>query len=58
MQEFNSDDETATAYLKQFQLFVNVNGIEDNKWVATLLTMMGSKIYGLIRGLVWPAMIW
>ena len=54
MQEFNPDSETVTAYLERFQMFVAANGIEDAKLVPTLLTVVGSKHYSLIRGLVSP----
>ena len=56
MQEFNPDIETVTAYLERFQMFVAANGIEDAKLVPTLLTVVGSKHYSLIRGLVSPVL--
>ena len=54
MQEFNPDAETVTAYLERFQLFVAANSIEDEKLVPTLLTVVGTTHYSLIRGLVSP----
>ena len=54
MQEFNPENETVTAYLERFQLFVSANGIEEGKLVPTLLTVVGSTHYSLIRGLVSP----
>ena len=54
MQEFHPDNETVTAYLERFQLFVSANGIEEDKLVPTLLTVVGSSHYALIRGLVSP----
>ena len=45
MQEFNpdSDNETVTAYLELFQLFVDANTIAEDKLIPTLLTVpMGS----------------
>ena len=54
MQEFNPANETVTAYLEQFQLFVTANSIEDDKLVPTLLTVLGSEHYSLLRGLVSP----
>ena len=56
MQEFNPDCETVTAYLERFQMFIAANSIEDAKLVPTLLTVVGSKHYSLIRGLVSPAL--
>ena len=52
MHEFFPQKETVTAYLERFQLFISANSIEDDKVVATLLTVVGSKNYSLIRGLV------
>ena len=54
MQEFNPANETATAYLERFQLFVDANDIGDDKRVPTLLTVVGSTHYSLLRGLVSP----
>ncbi len=54
MQEFNPETETVTAYLERFQMFVSANSIADDKLVPTLLTVVGSTHYTLIRGLVSP----
>ena len=58
MQQFNpdSDNETVTAYLERFQLFVDAITIAEDKLVPTLLTVVGSKHYSLIRGLVSPCL--
>ena len=56
MQEFNPDCETVTAYLVRFQMFVATNSIEDAKLVPTILTVVGSKHYFLIRGFISPAL--
>ena len=56
IQEFNPDNETVTAYLERFQLFVDVNSVENSKLVPTLLTVVGSRTYSLIRGLVSPSL--
>ena len=52
MQEFNpdNDNETVTTYLELFQLFVDANTIVEDKLIPTLLTVVGSKHYSLIRG--------
>jgi len=55
IQEFYPDQETITAYLERFDLFVTVNSIEGEKKVKTLLLVIGSKHYSLIRGLVSPS---
>ena len=54
MQEFYPDKETVTAYLERFQMFVSANSIETDKVVPTLLTVLGSTHYTLLRGLVSP----
>ena len=49
VEEFNPDNETVTAYLERFQLFVYANTIAEDKLVPTLLTVVGSKHYTPIR---------
>ena len=56
MQEFNPANETVTAYLERFQLFVSANSIDDDKLVPTLLTVVGATHYSLLRGLISPAL--
>ena len=51
IQEFT---ETVTAYLEHLQLFVDANSMADDKLVPTLLTVVGSDHYSLLRGLVSP----
>jgi len=43
MQEFNPDNETITAYLERFDLFVSVNGIAEEKRASTLLLVLGLR---------------
>ena len=57
MSEFNPGNETVTAYLERFLLFVAANGISDDKKVPTLLTVVGATHYTLIRGLVSPELL-
>ena len=54
LQEFNPDNETISAYLERFELYMSVNGIAAEKKVSTLLLLLGRKHYTLIRGLVSP----
>ena len=58
MQEFNpdNDNETVTTYFELFQLFVDAITIAEDKLIPTLLTVVGSKHYSLIRGLVSPCL--
>ena len=52
IKEFAPEVEPITAYLKRFQMLISANAIEDSKVVPTLLTVVGSKPYSLLRGLV------
>ena len=54
MEEFNSENESISAYLERFSLFVSVNGIAEEKRAPTLLLVLGKDHYTLIRGLVSP----
>ena len=54
MEEFNSENESISAYLERFSLFVSVNGIAEEKRAPTLLLVLGKYNYTLIRGLVSP----
>ena len=53
--EFNSDNESITAYLERFDLFVAVNDIKEDKRSSLLLLVIGMRHYSLIRNLVSPA---
>ena len=53
--EFNPENESISAYLERFTLFVTVNGIAENKRAPTLLLVLGMNHYSLIRGMVSPA---
>ena len=39
---------------KEYNYYIEANGVEDAKKVAVLLTVMGSKSYGLLRNLLAP----
>ena len=54
IQEFDPDIEAITAYLERVQLFMTANAVKDDKKVAVLLSIIGSKAYGL-RNLLEPA---
>ena len=55
IQEFDPDIEAITAYLERVQLFMTANAVKDDKKVAVLLSIIGSKAYGLLRNLLEPA---
>ena len=51
MQEFHLVDETVSAYLEWFEVFIFVNAIEEDKFVLTLLTVVGLAYYSLLCGI-------
>ena len=53
--EFIPENESISAYLERFTLFVTVNGISEDKRAPTLLLVLGMNHYSLIRGIVSPA---
>lgn len=52
--EFKPESERIEAYLERVQLFFDANGIEDEKKVAVLLTVIGSTTYALLSSLLAP----
>ena len=53
--EFNPDSEKISTYLERLTLFMEANGVDTDKKVAVLLTVIGAKDYALLQGLVAPA---
>ena len=56
MDSFNPDNETISAYLERFDLFIQANGIADEKKVPVFLSVLGGKTYSLLRNLLSPAL--
>ena len=54
IQEFQQESESITAYLERVELYLTANGIEDERKVPVLLSVIGSKTYGLLRSLAAP----
>lgn len=54
IQEFKSEDETIEAYLERMQLFIDANSIKDDKRVVVLLSVIRSKMYGILRNVLAP----
>lgn len=52
---FDESVEQWSSYTERFGYFVEANGIEDGKKVATFLSVMGPKTFNLLRNLVQPA---
>ena len=57
MQEFQPEVESISSYLKRLQVFIRANGIVKETMVPVLLSVIGAKMYGLLRNLVSPAQI-
>ena len=53
--EFNPNNDKIDTYMECVQLFMDANGIRDEKRVAVLLTAMGSETYALLHSLSVPA---
>lgn len=54
LSEFVPGSETVAAYSERVQLFFEANEIPESKHVAVLLSVLGGKIYTLVRNLVAP----
>lgn len=54
MDSFRPEEESWAAYIERFQCFVDCNQVEQGRKVAMLLTVIGSKTYGLLRDLCTP----
>lgn len=52
MNEFKSDTESFSAHVERVELFFEANDIGNDKWIAMLLSAVGSATYGLLRNLV------
>ncbi|KAL6490119.1 hypothetical protein MHYP_G00004680 [Metynnis hypsauchen] len=51
---FDESVETWGAYTERFDFFVAANSIKDDVKVATFLSVMGAKVFSLLRSLVQP----
>ena len=54
--EFDPKSETISAYLECLQLYFEANDVANAKKVSVLLTVIGPKVYTLLRGLLAPAL--
>ena len=52
--KFEPTEENILAYLERLELFFTANGIKDEKKVVVLLSVIGPKIYALLRDLIAP----
>ena len=51
---FDPDSESILAYLERMDLFLEANAVAEEKKVAVVLSMVGSKAYQLLRNLCSP----
>lgn len=54
LETFDPEQENITSYLERVALYFDANEVKDEKKVAVLLTVIGTKNYGIIRSLVAP----
>ena len=54
--EYDSETETIAPYLERLHMYLTANGIEEDKKVSVLLTVIGAKTYGLLRSLFSPVL--
>ena len=55
MDIFNPDVDDWSAYVKRLESFFLTNELKDNKKVAVLITIIGTKAYSLLRNILVPA---
>ena len=55
LQPFQPDDEGIAAYLERAAIYFTANGIEETKQVPVFLSVVGGKVYALLRDLLVPA---
>ena len=55
MDAYNPDADDWSAYVERLELFFLANEIKDDKKVATLLTVFGTKTYSLLRNIIAPS---
>lgn len=54
IEEFDSANEDWESYIERVELYFTANDVEDEKKVATLISLMGAKTYHLLRNLLAP----
>ena len=55
LSQFDSEQETLSAYLERVDIFFQANNIAEEKQVGIFLSLIRAKTYGLLRDLVAPA---
>lgn len=54
IEAFDSTTEDWETYIERVELYFTANDVEEEKKVATLLSLMGAKTYSLLRNLLAP----
>ena len=54
--EYDPQSESITTYLERLALYMEANGVADDKKVAVLLTVIGPKTYGILKSLLSPTL--
>ena len=54
IKEYVEGQEDFECYIERVEQFFEANEIDENKWVAVLLTVIGAPTYGLLKNLVLP----
>ncbi len=52
---FNNAEEDWPTYVERLEQYFEVNSIDDTKKVPALISLIGSKTYGLLKNLITPA---
>jgi hypothetical protein len=52
--EFDPEEEPIHVYLKRVQLFMDANSVKKEKQKSVLLSVIGPKVYGILRSLLAP----
>ena len=54
LQDFNPQSDNISTYLERLELYFDVNGVEADRKVPVLLTVIGAKAYDTLRSLLAP----
>lgn len=54
IEEYEESVEDWPTYIERLEEYMTANGIEEKKKVSTLISVMGAKMYGLLKSLVAP----
>ena len=54
LKAFDPDKENISTYLERVELYLDVNGVQEDKRVPVLLTVIGPSAYATVRSLVAP----